>query len=238
MSSPSKDSADFDNEKEEPSYDDNLSLPTSPGFNDSASRGEEIPLSDDPMERERQMTEWTEELEKVEEEVTMLRQVLGSKVRRANQLKRSLGITPFQELKHDLQTGITHLKESPTYQKTNETLHDWNEKLTHTAAYQKTSEVVKTASEKTSAALTTVGAAVSKKLGDIKNSPTFKSVEEKVVTSYTTVKSKVTGSKSTDDIDAAVEAAKGQEGDTDATDDTVASGNVTDTSPATEQVPL
>lgn len=234
MSSPSKDSAEFDNEKDEQSYD-NPSSPTSPGFDDSASGGEAVPLSDDPVERERQISEWTEELRKVEEEIGMLRQVLGSKVRRANQLKRSLGITPFQELKHDLQVGINHIRESPTYQKTNETLHDWNEKLTHTAAYQKTSAAVKIASEKTSTALTTVGAAVTKKLGDIKNSETFKSVEEKVVTSYTSVKSKVTGSKSTDDIDAAVQAAKEQDGDS---DDNATSGTATDASPATEKVPL
>ncbi|XP_070208777.1 tumor protein D54-like isoform X2 [Littorina saxatilis] len=187
---------------EDHSYD-NLSSPTSPGFEDSASAGDAIPLSEDPEERERQMKEWQEELEKVEGEITMLRQVLGSKVRRATELKRNLGITPFKEFKHDMLEGINQVKESPAYQKTNETIHDWNEKLTHTQAYQKTSAVVKTASEKTSSAMASAGAVLSKKLGDIKNSPTFKSMEEKVSTTYTSVKSKVTGSKSTDEIDAA-----------------------------------
>ncbi|XP_076437815.1 tumor protein D54-like [Babylonia areolata] len=234
MSSASKDSIDFDDGKDEHSYD--LSSPTSPDFNDSASAEQAVPLADDPAEREKQINEWTEELEKVEGEITMLRQVLGTKVRRAGELKHFLGITPFQEFKHDLQTGINHIKESPTYQKTNETLHDWNEKLTHTSAYQKTSAVVKTASEKTTTALTTVGAAVSRKLGDIKNSPTFKSVEEKVVTSYTSVKSKVTGSKSTDDIDAAVQAAKENQEDG---EEAAVPENATDASPpATEKVPL
>ena len=45
----------------------------------------------------------------------MLRQVLGSKVRRATELKRNLGITPFKEFKQDLQTGINQIKESTTY---------------------------------------------------------------------------------------------------------------------------
>ena len=44
---------------------DNLSSPTSPGFDDSASAGDAAPLPLDPEERERQIKEWTEELEKV-----------------------------------------------------------------------------------------------------------------------------------------------------------------------------
>jgi hypothetical protein len=45
----------------------NLSSPTSPGFDDSASGGggDTIPLSLDPEERARQIKEWEEELEKV-----------------------------------------------------------------------------------------------------------------------------------------------------------------------------
>ncbi|KAK7480634.1 hypothetical protein BaRGS_00028106 [Batillaria attramentaria] len=54
--------------------------------------------------------------------------------------------------------------------------------------YQKTSAVVKTASEKTTTALSTVGAAVTRKIGDIKNSQTFKSMEERVETAYANVK--------------------------------------------------
>ena len=49
---------------EEHSYD-NLSSPTSPGFEDSASAGDAVPMSMDPEERERQIREWSEELEKV-----------------------------------------------------------------------------------------------------------------------------------------------------------------------------
>ncbi|XP_076457042.1 uncharacterized protein LOC143291195 isoform X4 [Babylonia areolata] len=197
-------------EDEEHEYDSAAS-PTSPGFGSEA--GDTVPLSSDPAERDQQISQWKEELEKIEGEIVMLRHVLGSKVRRANELKRNLGITPFKEFKHDLAMGLTQIKESNTYQKTSETIHDWNEKISHTSAYQKTSAVVKTASEKTTSAFSTVGAAVSRKLGDIKNSQAFKSMEEKVSTSYASVKSKVTGSKSTDDIDAAVQEAKEQEAD-------------------------
>ncbi|XP_025092855.1 tumor protein D52-like isoform X5 [Pomacea canaliculata] len=181
-------------EDEQPSEEhlyDNASSPSSPSYQDKAAAG-------DSAERELQIREWQDELEKVEGEINMLRQVLGSKVRRATELKRNLGITPFKEFKQDLQSGIQQIKDSSTF--------------------QKTSAVVKTASEKTSSALSTVGAVVSKKIGDIKNSQTFKSMEERVETAYASVKtsrsieslkdrlqSKVTGSKSIDDIDAAFE---------------------------------
>nr|KAG5688020.1 hypothetical protein BaRGS_026810 [Batillaria attramentaria] len=148
---------------------DNLSSPTSPTFDDSASAGEMPELSADPVERERQMNEWKEELEKVGPVVMVVVLVV-------------------------------------------------------VGGYQKTSAVVKTASEKTTTALSTVGAAVTRKIGDIKNSQTFKSMEERVETAYANVKtsrsieglkeklSKVAGSKSHDDIDAAFqEATEGKE---------------------------
>lgn len=213
MSTPTKDSSDYDNSKED-AYD-NLSSPSSPGFDDSASGGESAAEQiTDPVERERQMKEWEEELEKVEGEITMLRQVLGSKVRRATELKRNLGITPFKEFKQDLQTGLKTIKDSTTY--------------------QKTSAVVKTASEKTTSAFSTVGAAVTRKIGDIKNSSTFKSMEEKVEHAYANVKSKVTGSRSHDDIDAAFqEASEDKEGGAGTTDPSTP-GSI----PAKDDVPL
>ncbi|BFZ11060.1 hypothetical protein BsWGS_14098 [Bradybaena similaris] len=167
------------------------------------------PPDETPEERERRMTEMKEELQKVESEIVMLRQVLGSKVRHANELKRMLGITPFQEFKHDLQQGLEQIKNSESYQRTNDTLHQLNEKISQTQAYQKTSAVVKTATEKTSSAINTVGQAVIKKMGDIKNSQTFKSFDEKVHTTYASVKAKVTGSRSSGEIDKAFRDAQG-----------------------------
>ncbi|XP_041361468.1 tumor protein D54-like isoform X5 [Gigantopelta aegis] len=164
---------------------------------------------EEALEYENQMLKWREELLKVEQEISTLRQVLGAKVRTATELKRKLGITPFQELKSDLQTGIQQLKSSDSYQKTNEKIHQINDKITHSTVYQKTSAVVKTAGEKTSAALSTFGSSMSKKLGDLRNSQTFKSLEEKVENTYSSVKSsrsieslkaKVSGSQSTGNI--------------------------------------
>ncbi|CAG5119212.1 unnamed protein product, partial [Candidula unifasciata] len=183
----------------------------------------DIPCDETPEEHERRMVATKEELDKVESEINMLRQVLFSKIGRAAELKRQLGITPFQEFKQDLQQGLQQFKSSDPYQKTNETLHQLNEKISQTQAYQKTNEtlhqlnekisqtqayqkttaVVKTASEKTTSAISTVSHAVVKKMGDIRNSQTFKSFDEKMHSTYANVKAKVTGSRSSGEIDEA-----------------------------------
>ncbi|PIO35018.1 hypothetical protein AB205_0140860 [Aquarana catesbeiana] len=57
--------------------------------------------------------------------------------------------------------------------------------------YRKTSETLSNAGQRASAAISTVGSVITKKLEDVKNSPTFKSFEEKVES----LKSKVGGPK-------------------------------------------
>lgn len=179
---------------------DNYYRPLSPPAYDAVSpEGGETPVYQDPAERARQEREWQEELVKVEGEILTLRQVLTAKVRQATELKRKLGITPMQEFKQDIQAGFQQLRESGTY--------------------QKTSTVMKSASEKTASALSTIGASVSKRFGDLRNSQTFKNVEEKVETAYANVKTsksienlkdklaRVKGSKSDNSIDEAFQAA-------------------------------
>ena len=51
----------------------------------------------------------------VEDEIVMLRSLLSNKVRRSVQLKQNLGVTPFKEFKHDLQSGLSQIRESTTY---------------------------------------------------------------------------------------------------------------------------
>ncbi|XP_055997057.1 tumor protein D54-like isoform X3 [Ostrea edulis] len=204
------------------------------------------PAAEEPMseeDRQRQIEEWKEELSRVEGEISTLRQVLGSKVRYASELKRKIGITPFQELKHDFSEGIKSIQQSDTYQKTNEKLHDINDKITHSSAYQKTSSAVKTASEKTNETVRNVATSVSKKLGDFRNSGAFKSVEEKVGGAYANVKTsrsienfkerlkfaKVTGSKSEDNFESALQ----QE-----TEGTTAANGDQPTSLPEEKIPL
>ncbi|XP_019733243.1 tumor protein D54-like isoform X8 [Hippocampus comes] len=111
----------------------------------------------------------------VEEEISTLRQVLSAKERHATELKRKLGLSPLNEFKQNLTKSWQDVQTSNAYKKTQETLSQ--------------------AGQKTSAALTTMGSAISRKLGDmsshysirhsismpaIRNSATFKSFEDKM----------------------------------------------------------
>ncbi|XP_059383516.1 tumor protein D54-like isoform X7 [Carassius carassius] len=125
------------------------------------------------------------ELTKVEEEIQTLRQVLSAKEHHASELKRKLGLSPLTEFKQNITKSWQDVQTSNAYKKTQETLSQ--------------------AGQKTSAALSTVGTAISRKLGDMsnysirqsismpamRNSPTFKSFEDKVGN----IKYKVVGGK-------------------------------------------
>uniref|UniRef100_A0A1A8CU55 Tumor protein D52-like 2 n=1 Tax=Nothobranchius kadleci TaxID=1051664 RepID=A0A1A8CU55_NOTKA len=100
------------------------------------------------------------ELTKVEEEINTLRQVLSAKERHAAELKRKLGLRPLDEFKQNLTKSWQDVQTSNAYKKTQETLSQ--------------------AGQKTSAALNTVSSAITKRLGDMRNSATFKSFEDKV----------------------------------------------------------
>jgi len=130
----------------------------------------------DPIRREQIQEEWRLELAKTEEEIQTLRQVLTSKVQRSHELKRKLGITVWKEFREDMEQGIKNIQE--------------------TTAYQKTSEAMKSATEKTTSVFGSFGGSVSRKLGEVKNSNAFKSFEERVGSAVTTVKSKMSTSRS------------------------------------------
>ncbi|XP_043839025.1 tumor protein D54 isoform X3 [Dromiciops gliroides] len=131
------------------------------------------------------------ELTKVEEEIVTLRQVLAAKERHCGELKRKLGLTPLDGLKQNLSKSWHDVQVSNAYLSASNTLEDWSEKLTHSEAYKKTQETLSQAGQKTSAALSNVGSAISRKLGDMRNSATFKSFEDRVGT----IKSKVVGGR-------------------------------------------
>ncbi|XP_012295924.2 tumor protein D54 isoform X3 [Aotus nancymaae] len=134
------------------------------------------------------------ELTKVEEEIVTLRQVLAAKERHCGELKRRLGLSTLGGLKQNLSRSWHDMQVSNAYKKTQETLSQ--------------------AGQKTSAALSTVGSAISRKFGDMRahpfshsfssysirhsismpamrNSATFKSFEDRVGT----IKSKVVGDR-------------------------------------------
>ncbi|XP_054701329.1 tumor protein D54 isoform X7 [Grus americana] len=131
------------------------------------------------------------ELAKVEEEIGTLRQVLAAKERHCGELKRRLGLTPLDGLKQNLSKSWHDVQVSNAYVKTSEKLGEWNDKVTQSDFYKKTQETLSQAGQKTSAALSNVGSVISRKLGDMRNSATFKSFEDRVGT----IKSRVVGSR-------------------------------------------
>nr|XP_020842638.1 tumor protein D53 isoform X4 [Phascolarctos cinereus] len=146
------------------------------------------------MISEEEREELKTELVKLEDEITTLRQVLTAKEKHLVEIKQKLGMNLMNELKQNFSKG-------------------WHEVQT-TTAYKKTHETLSHAGQKATAAFSNVGTAISKKFGDMRshsigysirhsismpamrNSPTFKSFEERVETTVTSLKTKVGGTSS------------------------------------------
>ncbi|KAK6303999.1 hypothetical protein J4Q44_G00264530 [Coregonus suidteri] len=125
---------------------------------------------------EEEAEELRSELVKVEEEINTLRQVLLAKEKHSADLKRKLGLSPLNELKQNLTKGWQDVQTSNAFLTASATLDD----IAQSEAYKKTQETLSVAGQKTTAAFSTMGTALSRKLGDMRNSPTFKSFEDKV----------------------------------------------------------
>ncbi|XP_073193312.1 tumor protein D53 isoform X2 [Lepidochelys kempii] len=143
------------------------------------------------------------ELAKLEDEISTLRQVLAAKEKHLAEIKQKLGINLMNELKqnfskswHDMQTTSAYQEYLPSFQECGEAQF----------SYKKTHKTLSHAGQKATAAISNVGTAISKKFGDMsysirhsismpamRNSPTFKSFEEKVETTITSLKTKVGG---------------------------------------------
>jgi hypothetical protein len=113
---------------------------------------------------------------KVQDEIVTLRQVLGAKLRRENELKTLLGVGFVEDLKQDW----------------NETVSD----IKSTTAYQKTAETFNAASEKLAPTIQTVNTTLKSGLGTLRNSTYFKTFESTLGSTVNAVKSKMTPSKS------------------------------------------
>uniref|UniRef100_UPI0037E75220 tpd52 like 2b isoform X3 n=1 Tax=Semicossyphus pulcher TaxID=241346 RepID=UPI0037E75220 len=100
---------------------------------------------------EEEAEELRTELTKVEEEINTLRQVLSAKERHATELKRKLGLSPLNELRQNITKSWQDVQTSNAYKKTQETLSQ--------------------AGQKTSAAFSTVGTVLTKRLGDMRALP-------------------------------------------------------------------
>ncbi|XP_072042686.1 tumor protein D52-like isoform X3 [Amphiura filiformis] len=170
-------------EYEEEPEDEPLSSPDSAPLYDNS--GATTPISDLPSptaseieqnEAEREVL--FNELTEVESDIMALRQTLRSKEVRAKEIRRKLGMTPIHRIKEDVSTG-------------------WN-KLQTSTAYSKTKTGLSSAGQKTTAAFSTFGSVVTRKLGEVRDSNAFKSFEEKISTATANVKNKVGRSQSQD----------------------------------------
>ncbi|XP_078584885.1 tumor protein D54-like isoform X30 [Branchiostoma floridae x Branchiostoma japonicum] len=152
------------------------------------------PLYQDPtdLQDEQEKEQIRAELQKTEEEIKTLRQVLASKEKAAADLKRRLGITPLREFKDGASKTWQNVQSSQAFQKTNDKLVEWKEKMETSETYKKTSETLSVAGQKTAQASVAAWQSVSRKLGEVKNSQSFKSFEEKVGSTVSNLKSKVT----------------------------------------------
>ncbi|XP_077861912.1 tumor protein D54-like isoform X1 [Saccoglossus kowalevskii] len=193
----------------QPLYD-NTASPTSGSGDDTLYTDPELVHDEEEKEALRI------ELNKTEEEISTLKQVLHAKENRVGEIKRKLGLTPMNQFSKSVKQSWTSVQQSSAYQTTSSRLKEWNEKVTQSSAYQKTNEKFTTwndqlvssdaytktktgltsASQKTGAAFSSFGSAVSKKMGEIRGSNAFKSMEEKTSSFASTVKTVVTGQPS------------------------------------------
>uniref|UniRef100_A0A182S8I9 Tumor protein D52 n=1 Tax=Anopheles maculatus TaxID=74869 RepID=A0A182S8I9_9DIPT len=127
-------------------------------------------------EQTAQREEWSQELARVEEEITTLRTVLQSKMRHASELKRKLGITVWKEITDDVSQGFKNVKESNVY--------------------QKTESAIKTTAGKTTSVIGGIAGKMTQKLTEMKQSDSFRSFEERVGSAYENVRSKVSSRSS------------------------------------------
>ncbi|XP_072537925.1 tpd52 like 2a isoform X3 [Salminus brasiliensis] len=116
------------------------------------------------------------ELTKVEDEIQTLKQVLTAKERHAGELRRRLGISPLSELKSNITKGWHEVQSSNAYLTASATLED----ISRSDAYKKTQETFSQAGQMTSSALSTMGSAIRNRFGEMRNSTTFKTFEDKM----------------------------------------------------------
>ncbi|KAK1132255.1 hypothetical protein K0M31_016377 [Melipona bicolor] len=147
-------------------------------------------------EQDRQKAEWSAELAKVEEEIQTLRHVLANKIRVSQELKRKLGISVWKEITDDMNQGLKNVKESQVYHNVGEKLGQFSKAVTKNTLFQKTESVFKTTAEKTTSILGGFGSGLSMKLGQMRNSDSFRSLEERVGSAYENMKTKVVPSRS------------------------------------------
>ena len=158
--------------------------------------GVEIATEEDHAAEEARKEEIRQQMTKLEEEMTSLRNALERKEKQYADLKRELGITRWSQLREGIGSQINYIQNTEVMKKTSETIKGWNEKIVHSEAYNKTCRTLSGASEATTNALKSAGAVTAKKIGEIRDSDTFKTIENKVSSATSSIKGKVVGQRS------------------------------------------
>ncbi|KAK6308248.1 hypothetical protein J4Q44_G00215190 [Coregonus suidteri] len=154
------------------------------------------------------------ELAKTEDEIQTLRQVLLAKEKYAVDIKRQLGMGPFSEIKQNMSKGWHEVQTSNVYLTASATLED----ISQSNVYKRTHDTISHAGQISTAAMSTMGVAITRRLGEMRALPlpspprpslghsisvpamsmrhsnTFKSFEDMVGS----VKNKVSGSRGND----------------------------------------
>ncbi|XP_072388806.1 uncharacterized protein [Diabrotica undecimpunctata] len=124
--------------------------------NEEAMAASETPIPDlshlSAEEKAEQERLWREELVTIEDEISTLRTVLASKMRRSAELKRNLGITVWKEVTDDINQGIKNVKESNVYQKTSSLIGGITGNITNKIGQMRHSESFKSFEEKVGSA--------------------------------------------------------------------------------------
>ncbi|XP_052028579.1 tumor protein D55 [Apodemus sylvaticus] len=144
------------------SLNEDLSLSVPEAMTETSASTNESHLASEPDLTEAEQMELKSELTKLEEEILNLRDLLAAKEKRCGELKRKLGCVALVGLRQNLSKSWHDVQASNTYMK-----------------------------QKTSTALASVGSVICRKLGDMKKSSTFRSLEGLVGT----VKSRVAGGR-------------------------------------------
>ncbi|TWW57075.1 Tumor protein D53 -like protein [Takifugu flavidus] len=104
------------------------------------------------------------ELAKMEEEIHTLRQVLLAKEKNATEIRRQLGLGPFSHLKQNLAKGWHDVQSSAPYLSASATLED----IGQSDICLRTRVGLSHAGQVTSAALSNVGVAITRRLADMR----------------------------------------------------------------------
>ncbi|XP_029912235.1 tumor protein D54-like isoform X2 [Myripristis murdjan] len=107
------------------------------------------------------------ELTKVEDEIQTLRQVLLAKEKYAMDIKRQLGLSPLSNIKQNLAKGWQEVQTSAPYLTASATLED----ISNSNAYKRTQDTLSHAGQVTSAALSSMGVAITRRLADMRALP-------------------------------------------------------------------